>query len=1072
MIKCPHCNQECPDGSKFCPSCGKPMQKKCPSCGHMVDPKDQFCPECGTSLKAETSPPPPPPPEKKPEASPKAVDQFEGSRKHVTIFFSDVAGSTALSAGLDPEKVREMMEPVLKAMNSAVQQYGGTVIKAAGDGIMALFGAPISYEDHPLRACHAALLLQKTIKELESQISVRVGINSGEAIVDLIDSDTRKEYDAMGTAVALASRMEQMAKPGSVQISIETYQLVKDAVLVKSNGVQEVKGFPEPMEIFELTGVKKDFTRFVQLKTSQLTKFQGRTKEMSLLNSTLAMAMQGQGKIIGIMGEPGEGKSRLVYEFMNFSSAKDHVQYISQCQAMMHNNSFFSAKQILRGIFGIFDQPPEEQQAIIRKTLEVFKEDFKEYLNVSFAILNFPLNDPEWTALSPEFKRVKILNGFVKLIIAMDLQKSIILLIEDMQWIDEDSLECVNRLAKQIMNHKILLILTYRPEFDDSVFDRNYFTRIPIVPLAGDNFYELTTSILGPDAGLEPLKRKLVERCHGNPFFLEETVRSLKDHGDLEGSQGNYFLTHPVEKIDLPNSVQSVLEARVELLESQDKKIIRTCAIIGKMIPFNLLKLVATINDIDLEQALTRISDKKFISKTQEFPETIYMFIHEVVLDTIYKSILNTQKKAVHLSLLHSLEINYQGNDLEQMTIKAHHAFRGEDWDKALYYYVALQWDAHQRSSPLEAIVHFDKATEAYYNIVNPTKEQIQRYLNALNRKAHECIWLARYQEIILLFESGKELIAESNDKIAEIELNAFLGSIGNLLSGEYVEALKYAEKALAALDELEKETGTKYEDLRVIVYQALVHAYHYAGEYRKEIDYGLSALELLQDPTKSDKTSGGPVWTIIQVWVIMASALVGDTHAGKKCETDLLRFLKIEKPSAALHICYFGLCIYYANIADWEQALKYADLSREIGHQLGIILALNTVLSVQGYIYTLQNKNKEAEELLDQAYELDKKGNFNFFASRCLEFVCHGYINLKKNEPAKAIVEKMFELAEKQKHKVMEVYAWRCKAEIDKIEGKVPPNEVEEEFKKALNLAESMGMLPEVERIKKSILH
>ncbi len=1045
------------------------MQKKCPSCGHMVDPKDHFCPECGTSLKAETSPPPP---EKKPEASPKAVDQFEGSRKHVTIFFSDVAGSTALSAGLDPEKVREMMEPVLKAMNSAVQQYGGTVIKAAGDGIMALFGAPISYEDHPLRACHAALLLQKTIKELESQISVRVGINSGEAIVDLIDSDTRKEYDAMGTAVSLASRMEQMAKPGSVQISIETYQLVKDAVLVKSNGVQEVKGFPEPMEIFELTGVKKDFTRFVQLKTSQLTKFQGRTKEMSLLNSTLAMAMQGQGKIIGVVGEPGEGKSRLVYEFMNFSEAKDHVQYISQCQAMMNNNSFFSARQILRSIFNVFDQPPEEQQASIRKTLDVFKEDFNEFLNVSFAILNFPLTDPEWTSLSPEFKRVKILNGFVKLIIAMDMQKPIILLIEDMQWIDEDTLECVNRLAKQLINHKILLILTYRPEFHDSAFDRNYFTRIPLDPLAEDNFYELVSTILGSDAGLEPLKQKLVERCHGNPFFLEETILSLKDHNDLEGSQGNYYLTHPVEKIDLPNSVQSVLEARVELLDFQEKKIIRTCAVIGKTIPINLLKLVANVKDEDLELSLNKIKEKKFISKTQEFPEIMFSFTHDVVLDTIYKSILNTQKKVLHLSLLRSLEKNYQSNDLEQLTIKAHHAFRGEDWDKALNYYFALQWDAHQRSSPFEAIVHFDRATEAYYNIVNPTQEQIKRYLTALNLKVHECVWLGRYNEVILLFDSGKDVISELHDKLKEVELYAFLGNMGSTGSGDYINALKYAEKASEILAEVEKETGTKYQDLRVLVCLALVHGYHYAGEYRKEINYGLSALELLQDPTKSDKTTGGPIWTIIQVWVLMASALIGDSVVGKKCETDLLRFLKIEKPSAALHVSYFGLCIYYARIKDWEQALKYADLAREIGHQLGITLALNAVLSVQGYIYTLHNKNKEAEDLLDKAYEMDKQGNFNFFASRCLELLCEGYINLKKIEPGKAIVEKMFELAEKQKHKVMEVYAWRCKAEIDKIEGIVPPNEVEEEFKKALNLAESMGMLPEVERLKKNILN
>ncbi len=1069
MIKCPHCNQECPEGSKFCPSCGNPMQKKCPSCGHMVDPNDHFCPECGTSL---TTAPPPPHPEKKPEAATKAIDQFEGSRKHVTIFFSDVAGSTALSAGLDAEKVREMMEPVLKAMSSAVHQYGGTVIKAAGDGIMALFGAPISYEDHPLRACHAALLLQKTIKELESQISVRVGINSGEAIVDLIGSDTRKEFDAMGTAVSLAARMEQMAKPGTVQISTDTYQLVKDAVLVKSNGVQEVKGFPEPMEIFELTGVKKNFTRFVQLKTSQLTIFQGRAKEMSLLSSTLAMAMQEHGKIIGIVGEPGEGKSRLVYEFMNFSEAKDHVQYISQCQAMMNNNSFFSARQILRGLFGIFDQPPEEQQEIIKKTLEPFKEDFNEFLNISFAILNFPLADPEWTSLSPEFKRVKILNGFVKLIIAMDLQKPIILLIEDMQWIDDDSLECVNRLAKQLMTHKILLILTYRPEFDDSAFDKNYFTRIPIDPLAGDNFYELVSNILGPDAGLEPLKQKLVARCHGNPFFLEETIRSLKDHNDLEGSQGNYYLTHPVEKIDLPNSVQSVLEARVELLDLQEKKIIRTCAVIGKTIPLNLLKLVANVKDEDLELSLNKIEEKKFISKTQEFPEIMFSFIHDVVLDTIYKSILNTQKKTLHLSLLRNLEKNYQGNDLELLAIKAHHAFRGEDWDKALNYYVALQWDAHQRSSPLEAITHFDRATEAYYNIANPTKEQIQRYLTALNRKVHECVWLGRFQEVILLFESGKDLILNLNDKKLEVELNAFLGNVGYIGSGKYVEGLKCAENALAILEEMEKTTGTKDEGLSVLVNAALLRGYHYAGEYRKEINSGLSALEYLPDPTERDKSTGGPVWAIIKMWVIMASAVVGDTDIAKKCETDLLRFTKFEKPSTSLYISYVGLCIYYARISDWENALKFADLARELGFQLGLSLALNAVLGIKGYIFTLQNKNEEAEGLLDEAYDIAKRGNFIFFASRGIDIICEGYINLKKFEPAKAIVDKMFELAEKQKHKVMEAYGWRLKAEIDRLEGKVPPNEVEEEFKKALNLAESMGMLPEIERIKKVSMH
>lgn len=1063
-MKCNYCNTLNSDKAKFCVECGKSIIDICPFCSYKGNPRGgKFCVECGGNLAGQLGPSPVAPLQKKIEPKSELIDTFEGARKQVTVFFSDIKGSTSLIEQLDPEETTLLLKPILDAMHDAVHKFGGTVIKTGGDGIMALFGAPIACEDHALRACHAALYLQKTVNELKSKISIRIGMNSGEVVVGVLNSDLRKEYDAMGAVVSVAARMEQLAEPNMIQLSIDTFKLAKDSIRVISRGKIAVKGITDPMEVFELIGIKQNFSRFSQLKNSDLSSFIGRQENMTTLDNALDYVLNGQGQVVGIVGEPGLGKSRLAYEFMNVSRAKNYLQYACQCQAMLKNNPFFPIKHLLKEIFEINDLPQSAQMQSIINKLSQFKLDVVYFQNICFSILGLPINNSSWEELSSDFKRQEIINGFVKLIVALSHDETVILLIEDMQWIDPESIECINKLIEVLKTTKLFLLITFRPEFVHAWKAKGYFTLIPISPLSLEDFFALASSILGKDPSMDRLKHKLIDRCYGNPFFLEEMIHSLIDHQFIEGVCGNYKLLRPIEQIKIPTTIQAVLDSRVDLLSQEGKKILKTCATIGKVILFDLLKDVVEYDIDTLNRTISVLVEKNFITKVQEFPEKIFSFKHDVILESTYHNILKPQKKEIHLKIVQCLERNFPEGGTEQLEIKADHAFRGEAWEKAFHCYMILQNKAHDRSASLEALEHFKKASSAYYNMAHPTREQSLQYLSGIFKKVHYFIILARFNEVRELFDDAIKVARIIDEKIVEAQVYAWIGAFGHICDGNYELSLKDTDKAKEIAEEVELSTGECNQLLQTFMNFTSFHAYYYLGNYKKSDFYAQNLLTDLKNSKAIDEMSKAPLVAVSHLYKIASSSMLGNFNTVKELENSLLTFLMRTKPSIDAYTAQTALVTAYTLRGDFKESLRFVNNALESTVQLALPTFNMVVLTLKGFVLSLEGELQEARQCLEKSYEIHRERNYIFKASFALGHLCEGFININCFNEAKAICDKMFELSIMRSQKGLGVIATRLQALIAFKEGNVSYEIIEAIYQKGIQLALDLEMLPEV---------
>lgn len=1059
-MKCTNCNFQNSENTKFCIECGNPLLIVCPSCGQEIRVSSKFCSNCGNKFVGQ--PIPQKSAVKTAERESASAESFESARKQVTVFFSDVKGSISLIEKLDPEETTVLLMPVLDAMLTAVHRFGGTIIKTGSDGIMALFGAPIAYEDHALRACHAALYLQRTVNELESEISVRIGMNSGEVVVGVLHSDLRNEYDAIGPVVSIAARMEQLADPNMIQLSFETLKLIKDSVKVNSRGKMVVKGLSEPIEVYELIGIKQNFNRFIQLRNSALSPFIGCQAPMTLLDDNLDYALYGKGRVIGIVSEPGLGKSRLAYEFMTVSRAKNYIQYACQCQSMLRNNPFFVIKQALRGMFEINDLPQNAQISTITIKLKNLKLDVTHFQNICFSILDLPIEDPEWLELPPEFKRQEIINGFVKLFLSFNSSEPVIFLIEDMQFIDPESIECINQLVKNIRTAKILLLLTFRPEFKPEWVGTDFFTLIPLSPLKNDDFVDLVTNILGEDPKMDEFKKKLMSLCYGNPFFLEEMILSLKEHEILAGEFGNYHLLHPVDKISLPTTIHAVLDSRVDLLNQEEKKLLKTCSTIGKIILFDLLKDVGDYKQVELEKNLTALEERNFITKVQEYPEMLFSFKHDVILESIYNSLLKSQRKEIHLRIVLCLEEHFNIGGTEQLEIKADHAFRGEAWGKAFNFYMILQKGAHDRTSSLEALEHSKKASLAYSRIINPTREQSYQFIFSIFQKSHILIWLARFGEVKQLVDEATKITKLLNDRVLEAQIIAWIVAFGNCCQGNYEQMLQDCEIALKIGKEEEHRTNEFNAQLQLFIDESLLHANFYLGNYKECIDISHKLIDKLKICPPTDM-SKGPLWGIGYFYLIEGSVHLGNFNLLKQIQESMLISLRNMKPSSDTHMWQCALAASYAYMGDFSESLKFADKAMESASQLALYLLSMQLLSIKGFILSLQGKREEARECLLKSYEIYQEKKFAFKASLELGFLCEGFLNINCIVEAKEICDKMVELCEARKQKGLGVIACRLKAEIAIKEGDFQLNKIEELYNQGISLAQEMKMLPEI---------
>ena len=595
---CQRCQQEAPSDAAFCPKCGAKLSVVCPQCGAANAPDDNFCRRCGARVTVSAAPPATRfaapqsyTPKHLAERILTSKAALEGERKQVTVLFADLKGSMELLADRDPEEARKLLDPVLERMMEAVHRYEGTVNQVLGDGIMALFGAPLAHEDHAVRACYAALDMQGAIRRYAEEVrrthgiltEIRVGLNSGEVVVRAIGSDLRMDYTAVGQTTHLAARMEQLASAGTTLLTADTLRLAEGFVAVKPVGPVPVKGLEAPVEVYEMLGAGPLRSRLQAAAARGLTRFVGRETEVEQLRQALGRAAAGHGQLVALVGEPGVGKSRLVWEVTH--SHRTHGWLIVQAGSVSYGKAtpYLPVIDLLKGYLKIQDQDdPRAVREKVTGKLLTLDEALKPTVPAFLALLDVPVDDAAWSALDPPQRRQRTLEAVKRLLLRESQVQPLLVVFEDLHWIDDETQAFLDSLVESLPTARMLLLVNYRPEYAHRWGSKTYYTQLRLDPLPPESAEALLDALLGSDPALRPLKHLLIERTEGNPFFLEESVRTLVETKVLAGERGAYRLAQALPSIQVPATVQAVLAARIDRLAAEEKRLLQAAAVIGK----------------------------------------------------------------------------------------------------------------------------------------------------------------------------------------------------------------------------------------------------------------------------------------------------------------------------------------------------------------------------------------------------------------------------------------------------------------------------------------------------------
>ncbi len=587
-----------------------------------------------------------------------ATTRDDGERKQVTVLFADVSGSMDLAEQQDPEEWRKIMQRFFSILADAVVKFEGTVDKFTGDGIMAVFGAPIAHEDHARRACYAALQMLDDVSDYAAELrrgpglnfSTRIGINSGEVVAGAIGDGEEGEYTAIGHTVGLAQRMEALAEPGRAYLTESTAELAHGFMVLEDLGQFEIKGASQPVGVFELAGVGAARSRLDLSRERGFSRFVGRDEEMTILDGALSEAERGEGAAVGIVAEPGVGKSRLCHEFAERCRARGVEVFECQAQAHARSIPFMPVLQMLRSYFGIVDGDPERivREKIAGRTL-LLDPGFTDELPLLFDFLGVPDPERPLPQLSAEARHRALRGAVCRLVRAPNRRQTMVAIVEDLHWMDEGSATLLGELISSVEGTLTLAIVNFRPEYDAEWAGAPTYRGVSLEPLGPDDTREMLRDLAGDDPSLDGLGELIHERTAGNPFFIEEIVRTLAEGGNLEGERGAYRLARPVEEAVVPASVQTVLAARIDRLSPTAKRLLQAASVTSKEVSEQALEMVSGLNRCDdYDAALAELISGGFLYEAELYPERIFAFRHPLTREVAYGTQLADQRAVTH----------------------------------------------------------------------------------------------------------------------------------------------------------------------------------------------------------------------------------------------------------------------------------------------------------------------------------------------------------------------------------------------------------------------------------------
>jgi class 3 adenylate cyclase/tetratricopeptide (TPR) repeat protein len=1076
-MPCPRCQHENPPQAKFCLDCGARLVQPCGNCGTELPPGARFCLECGQPVgsapaaRARFTSPESYTPEHLAEKILTSRSALEGERKQVTVLLADLKGSMELLADRDPEDARQILDPVLAHMMDAVHRYEGTVNQVMGDGIMALFGAPIAHEDHAVRACYAALQMQQSINRYADEarrahgvtVQIRVGLNSGEVVVRAIGNDLRMDYTAVGETTHLAARMEQAARPGTVLMAPATLDLVEGLVAVKSLGPVPVKGRREPVEVYELSGIGPARTRLQAAARRGLTRFVGRDAEIEVLRRSFEHAGAGHGQAVGIVGDAGVGKSRLVWEFTR--SPRTHGWLVLEGGSVSYGRAtpYLPVIELLKAYLRIQerDDPREIRERVAGKLLALDRT-LEPLVTPLLALLDVPVDDAAWAALDPPQRRQRILEGVKRLLLREGQVQPLLLVFEDLHWIDSESQALLDGLVESLPTARVLLLVSYRPEYQHAWGSKTYYTQLRIDPLPPESAEVLLTALLGRDATLEPLKRVLIERTEGRPFFLEESVRTLVETKVLGGDRGAYRLTKAPPQAEgrpeawqIPPTVQAILAARIDRLPPEDKRLLQAASVIGKDVPFTLLQAITDGPENSLRRGLTHLQAAEFLYETSLFPDLEYTFKHALTHEVAYGSVLQDRRRALHARIVEALEALYPDRLAEQVERLAHHAFRGEAWEKAVTYLQQAGAKALARSAYREAVTGFEQALAA----LRPLPDSRQKIERAIDLRLDLRQSLFPLNELATVWR----YLQEAEGLARTLDDPRRLGWVSVYLSGHHMYTGGHATE-VRTLAQTVEAIAERLGDvpLRIAAQYYLAAASQLSGDYRGTEQVCRRLMESLHgEPTR--ERFGLATLPAMYSRGLLARALAerGVFDEGDAQGQEAIRIAEgLDHPFSVVVGC-LNLAHLKSVKGELSQAAGLLERAVAQCREWNITNQTPLALASLGHVYAWSGRTGEGVSCLQQAVTAYESAGIGYYHSLSVEQLGEAYLLADQVENAHACADRAVMLARRRGERGHEAWVLRLLGDIASHRDRIDVATAAAHYGAAMTLASELGMRP-----------
>jgi class 3 adenylate cyclase/tetratricopeptide (TPR) repeat protein len=971
-------------------------------------------------------------------------------------------GSLELLADRDPEEARKLLDPVLEHMMEAVHRYEGTVNQVMGDGIMALFGAPLAHEDHAVRACYAALRMQESVKRYAESvrrdqgvtIRIRVGLNSGEVVVRAIGSDLHMDYTAVGQTTHLAARMEQLAEPGSILLSSATLELAEGYVEVKPLGPLPVKGLPAPVEVYELVGAGAVRSRLHAAAARGLTRFVGRDSEVDQLGQAVERTQAGHGQVVAVVAEPGVGKSRLYWEFTHSHRTDGWLLLESGSVSYGKATAYLPVIDLLKAYFHI--EGRDETRTIREKvTGKVLSLDPALAPSVSALLwlLEVPVEDEAWGRLDPPQRRHRTLDAVKRLLLRESQVQPLILLFEDLHWIDAETQALLDSLVESLPTARLLLLANYRPEYQHRWGSKTYYRQLRIDPLPAASADDLLTGLLGTDRSLDALKRTLIERTEGNPLFLEESVRTLVETKALIGERGAYRLTEDARTIQVPASVQAILAARIDRLAPEDKRLLQAAAVIGKDVPFALLLAIAELAEEDTRRGLAHLQAAEFLYETSLVPDVEYTFKHALTHDVAYGSLLQERRQLLHTRIVQAIERLYPERLVEHVEALAHHALRAQASDKAWRYARQAGNKAASRSAFREAVGWLEQTLGILASL--PQAPDLLAQAIDLRFELRNLLFaLGEHGRILGHLQEAERLGGALGDERR-------LGWVSTYMSNHFWREGTPEQAVTVGLHAL--AVAERHGDLalQVTANLRLGQAYHGWGRYEEAAVCLRSNVAVLEGELQRALFGLAGLPSVFSgCFLVWSLAELGGFREGSVRGQEAIHIAEQADHPYSLAMARFTAGYLHLRKGEFDRAVALIEPGLALCRAVEMPALLTQLLATLGYARVLQGRFVEGQSLLEESVEpstFSRSAPFSF----PLLFLGEAAFLARKDPEAAQTAQRAFDQARDRCERGWEAWALRLLGEIARHREPPEVESAEQHLYRALALASDSAMRP-----------